>query len=198
MWHLAYKKPSQQPIRRAGLVNQKRAPYGLGSVSHRTYDIWEYIYDSTAGHDTYAYVLDTGIRITHDEFNGRAHNVYTAFPGQWNDTHGHGTHVSGTIIGSEFGVAKNATALSVKVFEGEDSPTSTILGGYNWAVNDIIANNRQNSSVINMSLEGEESQAYNDALEKAYKAGILSVVAAGNVCDHHETLPPLTRLTFVL
>lgn len=176
-----------------GLSNQPKAPYGLGTVSHRAPDIWEYLYDSKAGTNMYAYVVDSGVRITHTEFEGRAHNVYTAFPGQNNDTLGHGTHVAGTLAGREFGVAKKATIFSVKVFVDDDAPMSTILGGYNWAVNDIIANGRQNSSVINMSLEDDFSQACNDAIEKAYNAGIVTVVAAGNVSTAAES--GIRRLT---
>lgn len=195
MWRLAYidnGKPAQanalskthasnNEITKRSLVNQKNAPHGLGTVSHRKSDTWEYIHDPSGGQDTYAYVVDTGVLPTHDEFRGRAQSAYTAFPDQPNDNHGHGTHVSATIAGREFGVAKKANILAVKVFEGKDSPTSTILGGYNWAVNDIIEKKRQNCSIINMSLEGASSAAYNTAVEKAYKAGVLSIMAAGNV-----------------
>lgn len=53
---------------------------------------------------------------THEQFEGRAHQVFSAdrFWAPY-DHNGHGTHVAGTIAGRTFGVAKKATVFSVKV-----------------------------------------------------------------------------------
>lgn len=134
------------------LVTERRAPWGLGSISHRGGSSTDYIYDDSAGEGTYAYVVDTGILATHNEFGGRASLAYNAAGGEHVDDVGHGTHVAGTIGGKTYGVSKNAHLLSVKVFVGESSSTSVILDGFNWAANDIVSKNRTSKAAINMSL----------------------------------------------
>lgn len=60
--------------------------------------------------------------------------------------------MSGTIASKSYGVAKKASIIDVKVFQGRTADTSVILDGYQWAVKDIINKKRQARSVINMSL----------------------------------------------
>ncbi|KAL4821857.1 alkaline protease 1 [Aspergillus spinulosporus] len=162
------------------LTSQSGAPWGLGAISHKGESSTTYIYDTSAGEGTYAYVVDTGINVDHEEFGGRASLAYNAVGGQHVDSVGHGTHVAGTIGGKTYGVSKNANLLSVKVFQGESSSTSIILDGFNWAANDIVSKGRTGKSAINMSLGGGYSYAFNQAIENAYDEGVLSVVAAGN------------------
>lgn len=166
--------------RRTTVYTQKVSTWGLGTVSHRVKGYTKYIYAKYAGVNTYAYVVDTGVMTTHSEFGGRASAAWTAFDGDNEDTYGHGTHVSGTIAGKTFGVAKRAKILSVKVFQGSSSSTSIILSGFDWAVNDIKTRKRASKAVINMSLGGSKSDAVNQAIEAAASAGIVCVVAAGN------------------
>ena len=135
------------------LTTQTGATWGLGSISHRRTQSTSYIYDSSAGQGTYAYVVDSGIQINHVEFEGRASRVYNAVSGVPDtDTLGHGTHVAGTIGSRAYGVAKKANLLSVKVFDGRTGSTSVILDGFDWAANDIISKRRTGVAVINMSL----------------------------------------------
>ncbi|KAL4776471.1 subtilisin-like protein [Aspergillus nidulans var. acristatus] len=162
------------------LTSQSGAPWGLGAISHKGEASTTYIYDTSAGEGTYAYVVDTGINVDHEEFGGRASLAYNAVGGQHVDSVGHGTHVAGTIGGETYGVSKKANLLSVKVFRGESSSTSIILDGFNWAANDIVSKGRTGKSAINMSLGGGYSYAFNQAVENAYDEGVLSVVAAGN------------------
>ncbi|GES61654.1 alkaline serine protease Alp1 [Aspergillus terreus] len=162
------------------LTTQSGAPWGLGSISHKGQPSTDYIYDTNGGEGTYAYVVDTGINVDHEEFEGRASLAYNAAGGQHVDGVGHGTHVSGTIGGKTYGVAKKANLLSVKVFVGESSSTSIILDGFNWAANDIVSKKRTGKAAINMSLGGGYSKAFNDAVENAFNEGVLSIVAAGN------------------
>ncbi|KAL5049017.1 hypothetical protein BDW71DRAFT_195843 [Aspergillus fruticulosus] len=162
------------------LTSQEDAPWGLGAISHKGESSTTYIYDTSAGEGTYAYVVDTGINVNHEEFGGRASLAYNAVGGQHVDSVGHGTHVAGTIGGATYGVSKKANLLSVKVFQGESSSTSIILDGFNWAANDIVSKGRTGKSAINMSLGGGYSYAFNQAVENAYDEGVLSVVAAGN------------------
>ncbi|TDZ29792.1 Alkaline protease 1 [Colletotrichum spinosum] len=163
-----------------GLTTQLDAPWGLASMSSRTAGSSVYMYDTTAGEGTYAYIIDSGINVDHEEFEGRVYQGHNAIGGDFEDTSGHGTHVAGIVGGKTFGVAKRAGIIDVKVFSGSSTTTSIILEGYQWAVNDIIYNRRQSRAVINMSLSGGASAAYNDAVAAAFEAGVLTVVAAGN------------------
>ncbi|KFA64470.1 hypothetical protein S40285_01101 [Stachybotrys chlorohalonatus IBT 40285] len=162
------------------VVTQNPSTWGLGTISHRTSGFTNYIYDNVAGTNTYAYVVDTGIRTAHSEFGGRASAVWTGYAGDNADTNGHGTHVAGTIGGTTYGVAKRANLLAVKVFQGGSATTSIIMNGFNWAANDIVSRGRTNSAVINMSLGGGYSSAFNTAVNNASGRGVVSVIAAGN------------------
>lgn len=172
------------------LTTQSDATWGLGTVSHRSPGSNEYVYDTNAGSGTFAYVVDTGIRVTHQEFEGRATAGYTAFLLDNADTFGHGTHVAGTIGGKTYGVAKKAELISVKVFKGSSSTTSIILSGFNWAVNDIISKGRTKKAAVNMSLGGGYSAAFNRAVESASDKGVLSVIAAGNEDQDASNVSP--------
>ncbi|PWI64393.1 hypothetical protein PCL_10506 [Purpureocillium lilacinum] len=162
------------------LTTQRPATWGLGAISHRKPGAAEYAYDTAAGKGTYGYIVDSGIRTTHKEFEGRASTGWTGYEGDEEDTAGHGTHVAGTVGGVTFGVAKKATLIGVKVFQGRSASTAIIMAGFDWAVNDIVSKNRKNKSAINLSLGGPPSKAWNDAIQTAFSKGVLSIVAAGN------------------
>lgn len=163
------------------IASQSDAPWGLARLSHRQRGSDDYVYDPSAGRDTYAYVIDTGLNAGHADFEGRAQLGYNAVPGTADvDVQGHGTHTTGIIGGKTYGVAKSANLVAVKVFDQGGSLTSVILDGYNWAVSDIRSKGRVGKAVINMSLGGGTSAAFNNAVEAAYRAGIVTVVAAGN------------------
>ncbi|KAI1123871.1 peptidase S8/S53 domain-containing protein [Nemania abortiva] len=177
IWHL-FDEPHQLSER--ALTTQTGATWGLGTISHRSSGSTSYIYDSSAGSGTFAYIVDTGLLTTHTQFGSRASYGYNAVGGANVDSNGHGTHVAGTLGGSTYGVAKAATLISVKVFSGSSSSTSIILDGFNWAVSDITSKGRKSKAVISMSLGGAYSAAFNNAVNSAYSSGILSVIAAGN------------------
>jgi oryzin len=178
VWHLFDEQPEE--VSAQAIVSQTGATWGLGTVSSRTSGSTTYRYDDTAGAGTWGYVVDTGVLTTHNQFAGRATFGYNAVGGSTADTQGHGTHVAGTIAGTTYGVAKRASIVAVKVFSGSSSSTTIILDGFNWAVNDIIAKGRQNKSVINLSLGGGFSTAFNNAVNSAFSRGVVSAVAAGN------------------
>lgn len=136
------------------LTTEASAPsWGLGAISHSAgAGSSDYIYDSSAGSGTYAYIIDTSINTAHTDFGGRASIGYNVVGGSSDDTVGHGTHVAGTIGGKTYGVAKLTNLIAVKVFQGESGTTSDVLAGYNWAVNDILNNDRTDVSAISMSL----------------------------------------------
>ncbi|KAF5002007.1 hypothetical protein FGRMN_668 [Fusarium graminum] len=172
---------SDSDLEKRGEQDQKNSTWGLASISHRKKGFSNYIYNKQSGASSFAYVVDSGVRITHQEFQGRAKNGWTAFKKDYTDRLGHGTHVAGILIGKTFGVAKRSKVISVKVFQGNSADLSVIMSGIEWAINDIISKKRQEFSVINLSLGIDgTSTALNNMIENAAKQGVICVVAAGN------------------
>lgn len=178
--------PPAEPQRR-DLTTQSPSIWSLGDLSHKTAGATEYVYDTSAGEGTTAYIFDTGIRLTHQEFSGRARfgvNGITNSTDPSNaskDTDGHGTHCAGTVAGRTYGAAKRASLVDVKVFDGATGTTSSILTGIQWAINDVVSRGAQKTSVFSMSLSARTgSTLLDDAVKAAYDAGILTIAAAGN------------------
>ncbi|KAH7148284.1 peptidase S8/S53 domain-containing protein [Dactylonectria macrodidyma] len=177
---------SVEPVRvikiYAPKVTQSPATWNLGAISHRTAGSREYVYESSAGKDMWAYVVDTGVYAAHTEFEGRAFAGYNAVPNTKNiDVNGHGTHCAGIIASKTYGVAKQANIMAVKVLDGASSTTDIVLDGFMWAVSNITNTpGRAAKSVISLSLGGGKSAAFNAAIDAAYKLGILVSAAAGN------------------
>jgi subtilisin family serine protease len=137
-----------------------------------------YTYPSTAS-NVHAYVIDTGIRITHTEFGGRASYGYNSLDGTTNadDCEGHGTHVAGTVGGSNVGVAKGVALVAVKVLDCDGSgDTDTVTAGVDW-----VASHAVKPAVANMSLASDGvDPTVNAAVQGAIAQGITFSVAAGN------------------
>jgi len=90
-----------------------------------------YSYTET-GSGVNVYVIDSGIRTTHEEFEGRASVFFDAVDDGEEDCNGHGTHVAGTIGSATYGVAKGVNLLSVRVLDCDGSGTTTdIISGFN-------------------------------------------------------------------
>ncbi|KAH6623127.1 peptidase S8/S53 domain-containing protein [Chaetomium tenue] len=167
------------------MVKQYNAPWGLARISHHSRNRRDYVYSDTAGTGTVVYVVDTGIRTSHADFDGRA--IWGAnFLAETSDSDedGHGTHVAAIIAGSTYGVAKNATVIAVKVLDKTGTGSmSGLLRGLNWAVDDARRRGVVSKTVINMSVAGTYTQSVNDAIKVATDAGITVVAAAGNKND---------------
>lgn len=130
-----------------------------------------------------AYILDTGIRVSHEDFEGRAiWGTNTVGDGIDSDCQApvyHGTHVASTVGGRDYGIAKSVDLIAVKVLGCGGSGTySGIIAGIEWAVARMGDTGRR--SLINMSLGGGYSGALNAAVASATSAGMHVVVAAGN------------------
>ncbi|MEU5696303.1 S8 family peptidase [Actinosynnema sp. NPDC020468] len=136
-----------------------------------------YSYTST-GSGVNAYVIDTGVRISHSTFGGRARNGYDFVDNDSvaQDGNGHGTHVAGTIAGSQYGVAKGATIYAVRVLDNNGSGTTAgVVSGIDW-----VTTNHVKPAVANMSLGGGASSTIDAAVRKSIAAGVTYAVAAGN------------------
>eukprot|EP01065_Artemidia_motanka_P023207 TRINITY_DN276_c0_g1_i2.p1 TRINITY_DN276_c0_g1~~TRINITY_DN276_c0_g1_i2.p1 ORF type:complete len:426 (+),score=150.90 TRINITY_DN276_c0_g1_i2:95-1372(+) len=140
----------------------------------------EYAHDATWGAGVDVYVLDTGVRITHEEFEGSRAKWGANFAGGADtDNNGHGTHCAGTIAGKTYGVAKGATVVGVKVLGDSGSGSyDGIISGIEWAVSESKKNGRR--GIGNMSLGGGKNDALNDAVNAAAAEGFLFSNAAGN------------------
>ena len=129
-----------------------------------------------------AYIIDTGILISHTDFGGRAVGGYSSVgtsTSDWIDAAGHGTHVAGTVGGTNYGVAKNVNLIAVRVLDASGSgTTSGVIDGINWAISHHKT--KSGTAVANMSLGGGASSALDLAVSNAVAANIVMCVAAGN------------------
>ncbi len=140
-----------------------------------------YTFNAT-GTGVTVYIIDTGIRFTHVDFGGRASpGVDEIVPSTGAvDCNGHGTHVSGTVGGSTYGMAKNVTLVAVRVLACSGSgPTSGVIAGIDWVTGQKIAH-PTTPMAANMSLGGGFSLALNAAVTNSVAAGVTYAVAAGN------------------
>ncbi|MBI0297728.1 S8 family peptidase [Streptomyces sp. PRKS01-29] len=138
----------------------------------------KYTYPDSAGEGVTAYVIDTGVRTSHKDFEGRATSGFDAVDNDdsADDGNGHGTHVAGTIAGAEHGVAKKAKIVAVRVLDDQGSGTTEqVVAGIDW-----VTENHQGPSVANMSLGGTPDEALDAAVQKAIDSGVTFGVAAGN------------------
>ncbi len=161
----------------ADLSTQENPAWGLDRIDQKTLPLSKtYTYRSAS--DVTAYVLDTGIRISHSEFGGRASNGKDFIDNDnvAQDCNGHGTHVAGTIGGKTYGVAKDVKLVAVRVLDCEGVGSySAIIAGIDW-----VTQNAMLPAVANMSVGGTASTALNAAVAKSIAAGVTYAVAAGN------------------
>jgi subtilisin family serine protease len=130
----------------------------------------------------HAYVVDSGIRASHAEFQGRVGNGadFVDYDGNPDDCDGHGTHVAGTIGGATYGVAKGVRLHSVRVLDCYgDGSTDGIIAGIDWVTANAIR-----PAVVNLSFSGAGGTAGSLVIDTAITASILTgltyTVAAGN------------------
>ncbi|MGW6934242.1 S8 family peptidase [Lentzea sp. NPDC054927] len=144
----------------------------------------KYSYSTDASNVT-AYVIDTGINYSHSDFGGRATFGFDAFTDGQNgkDCQGHGTHVSGTVGGATFGVAKGVKLKAVRVLNcAGGGSVATEAAGVDWVTANAVL-----PAVANMSLytgtANEPSRVLDDAVRASIGRGVTYVVAAGNFND---------------
>jgi subtilisin family serine protease len=147
-----------------------------------------YTYKPT-GAGVHVYVIDTGIRTTHQEFQGRA-SVAGDFAGDGqngNDCDGHGTHVAGIIGGATYGVAKGVRLYALRVFAcaGHDTSDGSIIAAVDW-----VTANHASPAVVNMSLISPDYPALDEAVTTSIASGLTYVLAAGNSSADAGTFSP--------
>jgi len=158
--------------------------------------------DRRGGYGVHVYVLDTGVRTTHQDFGGRAVPTLETYqnyvrPCSANDRscaydrQGHGTHCAGTVGGNYAGVAPQASLHAVKALgDNGEGVVSNIISAINW----VVTNGRQ-PAVLSMSLGGQgRVRSYQSAIDTAVTKGLAVVVAAGNdnddACQYNPAYVP--------
>ena len=165
-----------------------RAEWNLDRIDQRVGLNGEY-HPKGKGEDVDVYILDTGIRYSHNEFEGRAKFTYDAIdrlvksnaPKNGLDCNGHGTHCAATVGGKTYGVAKSVNLYSVRVL---DCTGTGSIGGILEAMDYIIKDRKKkataNRAVFSMSLGVKRKQGFNLGVNNAVKTGIVVASASGN------------------
>ncbi|MDW8317790.1 MAG: S8 family peptidase [Anaerolineae bacterium] len=159
-------------------TTQSPATWGIDRIDQRNLPLSNSFTYNATGAGVRAYIIDTGIRVTHTEFGGRASiGTDTVGDGQnGNDCNGHGTHVAGTVGGTTYGVAKQVQLIAVRVLNCSGSgSTSGVIAGVDW-----VTANAVKPAVANMSLGGAASTSLDNAVTNSINSGVTYAIAAGN------------------
>ena len=173
---------------------EQQVPWGISRIGAPS------AWSSSTGAEVKVAILDTGIQHDHPDLAANVKGGISVVgetdstdPADWNDGHGHGTHVAGTVaaVNNDVGVvgsAPDAWLYAVKVlFDNGEGPISDVIRGIEWSVENGM-------QVINMSLGTDvHVQSFEDACDQAYEAGLLLVAAAGNEGDGD---PNTTELSY--
>lgn len=180
---------------------QTGIPWGLQRINERNWSgSSSFIPSPEGGSGVHVYVIDTGVRTTHKDFEGRAiptlesvgEQIRECDPADTScatDVNGHGTHCAGTVAGRTYGVARNATVHAVRVFTASgDCKMSWVLRAIDW----VLANGSR-PAVVSLSLGAKKDtagKAFPVAIAKAAAEGVLTVAAAGNEKTDACTIVP--------
>ena len=154
--------------------------------------VWELGY---TGEDVLVALIDTGVNLNHADLQGRLWDGGAEYPNHGydfyshdndpSDTHGHGTHVAGTIVGTgasgtQTGVAPGAKIMALKVFHGSDNLTEPTM----W-VEAMQFAVEHGADLMNMSLgqplpDAAVKLMLRQACDNTLAAGVVAAVCAGN------------------
>jgi subtilisin family serine protease len=158
---------------------QANPVWGLDRIDERDLPLDTQFSYASNGSGVTAYVIDSGVA-PHPEFGTRLQAGTSTVRGAKTtvDCYGHGTHIAGTIAGSTYGVAKQATVVPVRVLDCRGSGSSSgVVAGIDWAV----ANHQAGvPAVANLSFGGPANASIDAAVRRLIDDGVTVAVAAGN------------------
>ena len=155
------------------------------------------------GQNTKIYIIDTGVRATHEELRGRvqyagydAVDDLTGTHNHGEDCNGHGTHCAATAAGTTYGVAKKAEIYNLRALNCQGSgAVSGIVKGIDKIIAQHIKETDGRPAVISQSLGVKKSESLDLAIKRAVAAGIPVVGAAGNQADYScNYSPPASKV----
>lgn len=130
----------------------------------------------SAGAGVTVCVIDTGVRIAHADFGGRARHGWD-FVGRdrvADDGNGHGAHVAGIVAGTVSGVARKAQVAAVRVLDDTGvGTTAQVIAGI-----DRITRHARGPAVADLSLGGGCHAALDAAVRASIRSGVTYTVAA--------------------
>ena len=131
-----------------------------------------------SGAGSVVYLLDSGIKLDHPEFEGADIECLYSLTDDFVDRKGHGTALASVIVGKTCGIT-NAKLKVVKLFDTE-VPTrlSDFLGAMDAVYNDFATNNSY--GIMNCSWAIARNEYIEAKMQALFRAGIQIVVASGN------------------
>lgn len=144
------------------------------------------------GQNTTIYLMDSGIELTHPEFEGaNIVNLYTVTPGDYNDYRGHGTALASVMVGKTCGITA-ATIKNVKIYDQNHTTLqSEFLDALDAVINDHVDGK---FAILNCSWVIEKNEYIEHKLRIAFDEGIHIMAAAGNQGTSIEDVTPASMM----
>ena len=184
------------------VIAASTVPWNLDRLDQRRVTLDQQYDPSGDGKDVDVYIIDTGVRATHQDLVGRVHNsgfdavdTLTGSHNNGEDCNGHGTHCAGITAGKVYGVAKKATIYNMRALncEGTGAVSGIVMG-----IDKIVQQEKEKMNgrptVISQSLGVKKSESLNRAITEATNAGITCVGAAGNQGDYSCDYSPASAM----
>ncbi|WP_157631447.1 S8 family serine peptidase [Catelliglobosispora koreensis] len=168
----------------AGILGTQPNPpsWGLDRIDQRNLPLDASYTFPNNGAGVRAYILSTGIRVTHTDFGGRAIHGYDSVDNDFiaTDCQGSGTHLAGIVGGANYGVAKGATLVAMRIVNCTGAGTiAQVVAGIDW-----VTNNAVRPAVAVLAVGSAANTVVDNAVKASIASGIsYSVVAGGSGSD---------------